>query len=295
MTGALVACLAGWGVFLLYTAFAMGWRGLGPRQNESRDSRVRFRPNEWLIQAGMTDVRVSEFVAVVLAVVIVVGTLAYALFGAIAPAAFIGLCSAVAPVAAYRARRDRLRAAARAAWPQLIEEIRLLTGSLGRSLPVAVLEAGAKAPTKPMRDTFAAAQREWLLSTDFGRMTSVLKAGLADPTADATCETLLIAYEIGGSDLEHRLAALIDDRNADLQERSDAQSRQAGVRFARWFVLAVPVGMALCGMSIGNGRAAYRSTGGQLAVLAAVALTAACWAWASRIMRLPEPGRVFVD
>ena len=295
MIAALAACLAGWGTLLIYTAAAMGWRGLGPRPRTRNSAHPNLRPSDWLIQAGMVDVRLSEFAAVVGAVVLVAGTVAFALFGSIGPATLVGVCSAIGPVAAYRAKRDRLRATAREAWPQLIEEIRLLTGSLGRSLPVALLEAGAKAPTKPMRDSFAAAQREWLLSTDFARMTKVLKAGLADPTADATCETLLIAYEIGGSDLERRLGALIDDRSSDLQERSDARSRQAGVRFARWFVLAVPVGMALCGMSIGNGRAAYQSSGGQWAVLVAIALTASCWAWASRIMRLPEPGRVFVD
>ena len=294
MIAAVLACLAGWGVFLLYTSLVFGWRtfGVSPRPSKGRG---RLRPSDWLAQAGMHDVRVPEFLAVVGAVMIAAGSLGWMLFGAAMPSTVIALLAAVAPIAAYRARRDRLRAAARDAWPHLLEEIRLLTSSLGRSLPVAVLEAGAKAPTLPMREAFAAAQREWLLSTDFARLCSVLKAQLADPTADATCETLLIAHEIGGADLQHRIGALIEDRTTDLQERFDAQSRQAGVRFARWFVLAVPIGMALCGLSIGNGRASYQSTGGQVAVVVAIALTAACWAWASRIMRLPEPKRVFVE
>ena len=98
-----------------------------------------------------------------------------------------------------------------------------------------------------LRPAFAAAQREWLLSTDFARTVAVLKAGLADPTADAACETLLVAHEVGGADLDRRLRALADDRTLDVQGRKDARSRQAGVRFARRFVLLVPLGMAMVG------------------------------------------------
>ena len=38
-----------------------------------------------------------------------------------------------------------------------------------------------------------------------------------------------------------------------------SQAKQAGVRFARRFVLIVPVGMAVAGLSIGTGREAYRT------------------------------------
>ena len=139
----------------------------------------------------------------------------------------------------------------------MIEEIRLLTSSLGRSIPQALFEVGRRCPEE-LRPAFEAAHREWLLSTDFARTVDVLKAGLADPTADAACETLLVAHELGGSDLDRRLEALIEDRVQDTQGRKDATAKQAGVRFARRFVLIVPVGMALAGLSVGNGRAAYR-------------------------------------
>src|SRR3712207_8297667 len=46
---------------------------------------------------------------------------------------------------------------------------------------------------------------------------------------------------LGGADLEGRLTALAEDRIADVQGRKDAASKQAGARFARWFVLVVPI------------------------------------------------------
>jgi tight adherence protein B len=176
----------------------------------------------------------------------------------------------------------------------MIEEISLLTGSLGRSVPQALFEVGRSAPTE-MRPAFAAAHREWLISTDFGRTVAVLKVRLADATADATCETLLVAHEVGGTDLERRLSALVEDRIAHLQGRKDAEAKQAGVRFARRFVLFVPFGMALAGLSIGDGRRAYETSGGQAGVIVALAMVLVCWLWSGRIMRLPDEERVFYE
>jgi tight adherence protein B len=121
----------------------------------------------------------------------------------------------------------------------------------------------------------------------------VLTTRLADATADAVCETLLVAHQIGGNDVDRCLSALIDDRILDLQGRKDADARQAGARFARWFTLVVPLGMAAIGVSIGEGRAAYATPAGQALVAAGLGLMALCWIWASHILRLPSEQRVF--
>jgi tight adherence protein B len=216
----------------------------------------------------------------------------YAVFGGALPALVGGGFAASIPVATYRARRRRRREKAQEAWPRIIEEIRILTGSLGRSVPQALFEAGLRGPDE-LRSGFEAAQREWLLSTDFSRTVSVLKQRLADPTADAACETLLVAHELGGGDLDRRLAELAEDRRDDAAGRKDARSKQAGVRFARRFVVIVPLGMAVAGMSLGNGRASYQTTTGQALVAVGLVLIGACWVWSGRILQLPVEERVF--
>jgi tight adherence protein B len=291
VTGALVPLLAATGVYYLYTAVAYGWRGLGPGPAIGHGHR-RDLPREWLAQAGLGDLRVRD-VAGVTALLLVLGTAAtYAIFGAIAPAVAVGFCAAAAPLASHRARRAARRARAQEAWPRMIEEIRILTSSLGRSIPQALFEVGRRAPEE-MAPAFEAAHREWLISTDFERTISVLKAALADPTADATCETLLVAHAVGGSDLDRRLEALVEDRIQDTQGRKDARAKQAGARFARRFVVFAPFGMALAGMSVGDGRAAYAAPNGQVLTLVAVLLVAGCWLWAGRILQVPEEQRVF--
>ena len=167
----------------------------------------------------------------------------------------------------------------------------MLTGPMGRPIPQALLEVGSRGPAA-LRPAFAAAQREWNLTTDFERTVTVLKDRLADPTADATCETLLVVHEVGG-ELDRRLASLAEDRRRDLNDRRDAQARLAGARTARLFVILVPLGMAVAGLNVGDGREAYRSTIGQILVVAAILMVGLCWWWAARLMRLPVDERVF--
>jgi tight adherence protein B len=290
---ALVLALAGaYGVHLLYTAVALDWRGIAPGPKVERRTRARRGPQDWLTQAGLDDVQPVEFIAVVGVLGLVGGAFGYAIFAAPVPALALAAFAASFPIASYRNRRRTRRTVAQEAWPRMIEEIRILTGSLGRSVPQALFEVGRRGPEE-MRAAFDAAHREWLISTDFPRTVAVLKDRLADPTADATCETLLVAHEIGGSDLDSRLRDLIEDRIQDVQGRKDARAKQAGVRFARTFVLVVPLGMATAGVSVGEGRAAYATAGGQLAVVAAIGMIIGCWVWAGAIMRLPEEERVF--
>ena len=287
----LVACVVSYGVFLVYTAVAFRWRGvgLGPRVH------ISARPalgRSWLTQAGLGDTRVSELAAMSAVLFVCGAAVGFGLFGGLLPPVVAGAFASTFPIASLRSRRERRRAEARESWPRMLEEMRLLVGSLGRSVPQALFDVGRRAPDE-MRPAFRAAQREWMISTDFASTVRVLKDALADPTADTTCETLLVAHEIGGTDLDRRLAALIEDRITDLQGRKTARAKQAGVRFARRFVLLVPLGMALAGLSIGSGRSAYGTTGGQIGVAFGLGMIVVCWVWAGRLMRLPQEDRVF--
>jgi tight adherence protein B len=289
---AVAAVLAIVGGYLLYSSLHPSARSqIAPgRSLAARSPGARFR--EWAEEAGLGSVRPAEFASAVVALLVVGSLVAYALFGGLLPALATGVAVATSPLASYRARRRARLAQAAEAWPRILEELRLQIGSLGRSVPQALFEAGRRVPAE-WRPAFAAAEREWLLTTDFSRTSSILKERLADPTADAVCETLLVAHEVGGSDVDGRLADLVEDRVLDLQCRKDAVSRQAGLRFARRFVLIVPVGMALAGLAIGTGRSSYESPGGQVAVVIAVASVVACWLWSARLTRLPDEPRVF--
>lgn len=282
MTALLVALAGAYGVHLLYTSLAFGWRGVGPGP---RLARASVRRLDWRAH--------GELVGTATALGSLGAAVGWMFFGGVLPPLAAGAAASSMPALAERNGRARRRVAAREAWPRLLEELRIKTTTLGRSIPQALLEVGRGAPAE-LQPAFEVARREWLLSTDFERTLDALRAELGDATADAVCETLLVAHQIGGGDVDRCLTALIEDRVLDLQGRKDADSRQAGARFARSFTIVVPLGMALIGMSIGQGRSAYGSPLAQVLVLAAIGLMALCWVWAGRMMRLPDEQRVFL-
>jgi tight adherence protein B len=292
VTGLLLAVTGAYGVHLLYTAVVLRWRGVQPGPRVVRRHRMTS-VRAWLTEAGLEEPKGAEVVGLAAGLFVLGALLGWVLFGGVAVPCVVGVTLLLSPLVAARARRARRRAEAREAWPRLIEELRIKTITLGRSIPQALFEVGRRAPGE-LQPAFEEARREWALSTDFERTVDVLRRRLADATADAVCETLLIAHQIGGSDVDRCLGALVEDRVLDLQGRKDAQARQAGARFARWFTIVVPVLMAMVGMSIGEGRAAYGSVTGQLLTATAVVVMVSCWIWAGRIMRLPEERRVFL-
>jgi tight adherence protein B len=295
MLGVLLAVTAAGGVHLLHSALATGRRDVcgsllpaGRRLHGHSKSALQTG----LQRAGLGSARPRD-VAVLTGGAALLGLLVgLVIFGAALPAVVLMVFVAIWPVAGLRARSVELRRSSNEAWPTLLETMRLGIVHSGQSVPKAVFEAGRGAPPA-LRPAFEAAEHEWALSTNFERTIAVLKSRLADPTADAACETLLVAHDLGGTDVDRRLAALIDDRLLDVQGRKDGKSRQAGAVFARRFVLLVPLGMALVGMSIGTGRQAYATAWGQVMVAFGIGVVAFCWVWAGRLMKLPEERRVF--
>jgi tight adherence protein B len=286
----IVALVAAYGAFLVWTGVFMGWRGFGPGPAMLRlpGAGSGLAARRLLGSAG---VPARELAGAVVLLGILGFAVGLAIFGAALPALAAGGLAAGVPFGAYRTRAERRMSDARAAWPRMIEAMRVQIGALGRSIPQALFEAGREGPAE-LQGAFAAAEREWLVSTDFARTVAVLKDALADATADAACETLLVAHEVGGADVDKRLAALVEDRIADIQARRDALAHQAGARFARRFVAVVPIGMALAGISIGTGRQAFGTPLGQILALIGLAAMAGCWAWAGRLMRIPDTERV---
>jgi tight adherence protein B len=289
----LVIALMTAGVSCLYSGLRSSTEDrnhLGPTMSSASTTRRRFVV--WLRQVGLSDVRPAEFMVVELTVTAFMSLTCWLIFGGTMAPTMGGLLAIGMPVKLYRSRRMRLRDEARRHWPSLIEEVRVLTTGLGRSVPVAFFEAGLRVPSEPMRAAFAQCQKEWLRTTDFEGSIQRLKLLLADPTADSVCEILLLAYTVGGTDLDSRLDRLAQDRRTDLNARLDATSRQAGARFARWFVIVVPLVMAGVGMTIGEGRSAYATPVGQILVASGIGIMGLCWWWSGTIMRLPEERRV---
>ncbi len=278
------------GIHLLWSALAMGHPGFGhsPMQGARQTQR------SWMARTGLAAMRERDILGTSVAVGFGVGLGAWIIFGGVMITVFAALGGSCAPVLAKRSRRRRHLSEAQHAWPRIIDDIRVMSGGMGKSLPDALFSAAERAP-EALASGFVRARREWLLTTDFSRALLALKSDIAHPTADLVCETLTVAHEVGGVDLDRRLRDLAGNRLDDAQARQDARARQAGARFARSFVLLVPIGMALVGLSIGRGRTAYSTTPAQVLVLTGLAIIGGCWVWASHLMATPSEQRVFAE
>ena len=147
----------------------------------------------------------------------------FLLFGAPLPALLGGVLASMLTAVSARAELERRQERVADVWPAVLEETRVLAGAGGHPIPHALFEAGRRTP-KDIRESFGAAQREWQTSTDFARALTVLKGELAEASTDVVCETLLIAHQVGGTGVDRRLEALIDDRLRELDLRRDANS-----------------------------------------------------------------------
>jgi tight adherence protein B len=265
MNALVCGVLAAAGVHLLWTAGR---------------STTRLRPSRSLRSLGLP--AASGVVGALVGIAVLGGVAALAV-GVLSAA-----CAGLGRRSLHSARRDQ----SRRTWPVLLEEIRVLSESGGRSIPRALFEAGTRVP-EPMAGAFRTAHRTWRVSADLDRTLAVLKAELGDASTDVVCETLLVAHEVGGGGLGRRLARLAEDRRRDLATRDVASAKLAGARFARRFVLVVPVGMAVAGQAVGTGRSAFASSGGQAVGFAAAVMVGACWLWAGHLLQLPDEPRVF--
>jgi tight adherence protein B len=263
MSGLAYGLLAALGVHLLWS-----------RPGERRQRRVRLAGLGLPVLAGLGGAAVG---------LVAIGGLASLAIGVLA-----GTCAVLGRRSVGAARREQ----ARRLWPSMLEEIRVLTTSGGRSIPRALFEVGIRAPA-PTGDAFRSAQQAWRVSADLDRTLAVLRDQLADASTDVVTETLLVAHQLGGADVGRRLARLAEDRRRDLAARDLAVAKLAGARFARRFVVIVPLGMAVAGQAVGTGRQAFASPAGQAVGLVAAAMVAACWLWAGTLLKLPDEPRVF--
>ena len=284
MTGIVIVVCGALGLWILTAAYA--GVPLGPR----RRSQAPGSPAE---ASDRTPLRLLLGALGAIAAALAGWTATWALFGGFMAPTLAAACSAALPGRAMADRRRSRAANARQSWPRLLAEIRIGVAHRNQSIPSALFAAGAHAPAD-MRAAFEEAARTWALSTDFEASLRVLKHSLADPTADAICETLLAAHQIGGVRLDARLRALAEAAHSEAAARSDARAKQAGARFARSFVALVPGFMAVIGLSIGRGREAYQAPDGQWLAALSVLAVVGCWWWAGRIMAIPLRKRVFL-
>jgi len=211
-------------------------------------------------------------------------------FGPVALAASLfGLATGLRATKRLHEQRSQLL---RDVWPQLLDTVRVDLTLTRVPLGDAFFAATARlAP--PLQERFVAAERVWVNTVDFPAALRAVAATFDDPFTDVVCESLRTVASVPATQMNRRLIDLAADMRTLVGYARDADATLAGARFARKFVVIVPVVMAAVGVWVGDGRAAYQTPTGQLVGITALTVMIGCWWWAGRLLTLPSPPRVF--
>ena len=250
-------------------------------------SRTTIRTH--LDEAGLSGAPIS----VVAITLVLVATIAGALSAVVIPIPAIAplatLAGAAIPIVVLLGARDRRRRRARAAWPDVIDAIRMSLRS-GSTLGDAVSAATPMIPSE-WSTAWAELDSNLRRGADVGRAMRRFQRLLADPIADRLVEAILVTREFGGPELPTVLAALARSVRREQSLRNEAQTRQSWVRHAATLGVVAPWIVLAMLASRPENRSAYSSLQGTLLIITSAGATVVAFFVMKALGTVPEPRR----
>jgi tight adherence protein B len=280
--GALLGLVFGVGVLLI-------WRS-GPRAPQHRRRASGPRRAEMLRQAGLGGVGAAQlWVAQVGCAVVGFGAVVL-LTRSLAVAVCFAAFGFALPVVLVRRLRRRRAASLRHVWPEAIDNLASAVRA-GMALPEGLSALALRGPAelRPAFGSFAAAYRA---SGRYGACLDRLEDDLADPVGDRVCETLRVAYDVGGSDVGTVLRTLSELLRADARTRAELETRQGWVVNAARLAVAAPWAVLLLLGTRSTTLRAFDSPGGTVLLAVGAVVCIVAYRLMLRIGRLPEDRRV---
>lgn len=274
------AVLAGVGVGMLWWRGPSGIGGVGRRVNALR---------LWLDETGLAGHSIGLVAVGAVGIVALAASTMSALIPlpVVAPIAVCG--SVVSLVAVLEGRRASRRQSARQVWPDVIESLRSSLRS-GSTVAEAFIDVAERVPERwwgPWRACADELQR----GVSFESAARKLKGSIADPTADTIIEALILAREVGGTELPRIVQSVADSVRAEARIRNEVRSRQSWVRHAARLGVAAPWIVLAMIASRPETRDALSSPTGSIIVVAGFGATVVAYFTMAGIARIPEQKR----
>jgi tight adherence protein B len=251
---------------------------------------VLQRLQDWLVQAGVPQVRPVQLIIFC----IILGLLIGALLIAVSGSPWIGLAFAALggylPIMVLRSRSRRRLRELQEVWPDAIDN--LASGvRAGLSLPEAVAGLADRGPDL-LRPSFARFADVYHATGRFGGALDDLKAELADPTADRVVEALRLAREVGGTELGRTLRTLSAFLRDEYRVRKELEARQSWVVVAARLAFATPWLVLLMLSTKQESVIAYRGPGGAVVLAVGAAMATLGYRMMLAIGRIPAEERI---
>lgn len=281
MSVVIVACAA-LGLLLLYDGLT------GVRR--SGHSGWRRRLDLIVQEAGIESLDATRLVALSVAGAVTSGLLVAGISSSGLIAAVFAIGGGWLPLAYVRSRRTRRQRRFRAVWPDAIQGL-ISAVRAGISLAEACAAQSNKGPEE-LRPGFRAFAGTYRATGNFQTGLARLQVELSDPVADRVVASLMLAHEVGGTDLVRVLRTLADFVREDLRVRKEIEARWSWTVTAARVAAAAPWLVLLMMSTRPEAAAAYNSPAGASVITGGAIATLAGYRLMLRAARLPEERRL---
>ncbi len=248
---------------------------------------------QWLDECGLGSIPIGVIGVSVCAVVLAVVGLVSVLVPIPVVAPIAGAAGVAVPFAVLDSARSRRRRNATAAWPSVIDAIRM---ALRAGLPAheALNTAHAHVPAQ-WKLAWAESTANAAAGTPMSVVLRDLQRDLADPVGDRLCETIETSLDVGGTELPLVLDELARSVRAEQLIRQEAVSRQSWVKHAARLGSAAPWVVLVMLATRPDAREAFSSAAGASLLVACAGATVVAFVVMSALGKLPESKRWAVD
>ena len=275
-----VPALLALGVLLVYA---------GLTSPPTRQNRFSGSLGGLIDEAGLSSLTPAGLLVASAALALTALVLVAGVTGAFVPSVLVALAAAGAPLAYVRTKKIDRRRALREAWPDALAS--MIAGiRAGMSLPE-VCASLAERGAEELRPAFGAFAATYRASGSFSTALQRLRDVLADPVGDRVVAALLLAHEVGGTDLVRVLRTLADFIREDLRIRKEIEARWSWTVTAARVAAASPWIVLLIMSLRPEAAAAYDSPSGGMVVLIGTLTTVVGYRSMLRAARLPEDRR----
>jgi tight adherence protein B len=179
------------------------------------------------------------------------------------------------------------------ACPELIDI--LISGvQSGLSLNESLINLAERGPSI-FKDDFHNFAEDLYAQGDFYKALTKVKESLAHPSFDQIIESLIIARELGGSELLTILRLLGKFIREDLALRREIEVKQNWIKNSAHLSAAAPWLLLLLLSTQPATSQAFSTPTGVLILCIGLGLTALAYLWMNSLSRIPTPKRIFID
>ena len=176
-------------------------------------------------------------------------------------------------------------------WPDVVDHLVSAVRS-GLALPDSLVTLAHAGPVAT-RDAFAAFERDYRATGNFGLCLDDLKRRLADPVADRILETLRMSREVGGSELTTVLRSLAAYLRQEAAIRAEVEARQSWVMNAAKLGVAAPWVILVLLATRPEAARAYNSPEGVTVIVAGLVVSVVAYRVMLGLGRISEEQRWF--